>query len=368
MEHILQLLHYACSFFVVLSVIVFVHEFGHYIVAKWSGVKIEAFSIGFGKELFGWTDRSGTRWKVSLVPMGGYVKMYGDGSAASTPDAEKAAVMTDEEKAISFHHKPLHKKAAVVVAGPVFNFLLTIVILTGLIMMNGISSTAPVVGDILPESSAAEAGLKTGDRILSVDGKEVKVFNDIPGFIATNLGTPVSLRILRDGQEETLTLSPRMTEDQDAFGNTVSRPLLGIKSQPYEQQHIGFFGAIGEAVKRTIQICEMTLKAVSQIITGDRSAKELKGPIGIAQLSGQATQMDFVTVLWFIALLSANLGLVNLFPIPLLDGGHLMYYAIEAVRGKPLAEKVQDYGFRLGFAVVAMLMVFAIFNDLRNIF
>lgn len=368
MEHILQLLHYAWSFFVVLSVIVFIHEFGHYIVAKWCGVKIEAFSIGFGKELFGWTDRSGTRWKFSLVPMGGYVKMFGDGSAASTPDAELNATMTEAEKAVSFHHKPLYKKAAVVVAGPVFNFLLTISLLTGLILANGISSTAPVVGEILADSSAADAGLLSGDRILSVDGKEVKVFNDIPGYIATNLGTNVTLRIERDGKEQDVTLAPRMTEDKDAFGNTINVPRIGLKSLPYEGMHLGFFGALKEAVTRTIQICEMTLKAVSQIILGDRSAKELKGPLGIAQLSGQATQMDFVTVLWFIALLSANLGLVNLFPIPLLDGGHLMYYAIEAIRGKPLAEKVQDYGFRFGFAVVAMLMVFAIFNDLRNIF
>lgn len=368
MEHFLHLFHYAWSFFIVLSVIVFIHEFGHYIVAKWCGVKIEAFSIGFGKEIAGWTDKSGTRWKLSLVPMGGYVKMFGDGSAASTPDAELNAAMTEEEKAVSFHHKPLLRKAAVVVAGPVFNFLLTISILTGLILANGISSTAPVVGEILPGSAAAEAGLVSGDRILSVDGKTVEVFNDIPGLIATNLGTPVAVLILRHEKEQTITLSPRMTEDKDALGNTIKRPLLGIQSQPYEQMEIGFFGAIGEAVKRTYQICEMTLKAVGQIIVGDRSARELKGPLGIAQLSGQATQVDFVTVLWFIALISANLGLVNLFPIPLLDGGHLLYYAIEALRGKPLADKIQDYGFRFGFALVAMLMVFAIFNDLRNIF
>lgn len=367
MDAFLHLLHYVWSFFVILSVIVFIHEFGHYIIAKWCGVKIEAFSIGFGKEITGWTDRSGTRWKLSLVPMGGYVKMFGDAGAASTQDNQKLAAMSAEERAISFHFKPLWKKAAVVFAGPLFNFILTIVILTGLILVNGISSTAPIVGEVLPDSSAEKAGLQTGDRILTVDGYEVSVFNDIPGQIATNLGTPVLLEIDRGGNKMQVTLTPVMTEAEDGLGNTIKRPLLGIKSMPYEQMDIGFFEALQEATKRTYEICVMTLKAVKQIIVGDRSPQELKGPLGIAQLSGQATQIDTATVLWLIALLSTNLGLVNLFPIPLLDGGHLLYYTIEAVRGKPLADKVQEYGFRIGFALIAGLMVFAIFNDLRNI-
>lgn len=368
MDSLLQILHHAWSFFIVLSVIVFVHEFGHYLVAKWAGVRIMAFSIGFGKEIAGWNDRSGTRWKLSFIPMGGYVKMFGDAGAASTPDAELNQHMTEEEKRVSFHHKPLWKKALVVAAGPAFNFMLTIAILTGLILTNGISSTAPVVGKVMEDTAAAEAGLQEGDRILTVDGREIKVFNDIPAYIATNLGTAITLHIERAGQTMDVTLTPRMVESRDALGNPVTRPLIGLQSQPYEQMDIGFGGALAEAVKRTYQICALTLNAVGQIITGQRTAEELKGPIGIAQLSGQATQVDFMTVLWLIAMLSANLGLVNLFPIPLLDGGHLLYYAVEALTGRPLAEKVQEYGFRFGFILVACLMAFTLFNDLRNIF
>lgn len=368
LDGLLNTLHYAWSFFVILSVIVFVHEFGHYIVAKWCGVRIEAFSIGFGKEVFGWNDKSGTRWKVSLVPMGGYVKMYGDAGAASTPDAGKNAAMSEEDRRVSFHHKPLWQKAAVVAAGPAFNFILTIAILTGMLMTFGMPSTTPVVNEVLPGSAAEEAGFRTGDLLLSIDGNEVDTFADIPRLIATNTGTPVTIAFEREGTQMSQTITPRMTEIDDAFGNKVKWPMLGIKSQEHAKVEMNFFAAIGEAGQRTWSICETSLEAVGQIITGHREASELKGPIGIAKLSGQATGMDFATVLWFIAMLSANLGLVNLFPIPLLDGGHLMYYAIEAGTGKPLAEKFQEYGFRLGFALIVCLMAFTILNDIRTIF
>lgn len=367
-DGLLNALHYTWSFFVILSVIVFIHEFGHYIIAKWCGVKIEAFSIGFGKELFGWNDKSGTRWKFSLIPMGGYVKMFGDSGAASTPDNEKAATMTEEEKAVSFHYKPLWKKAAVVAAGPAFNFILTISILTGMLMTYGMASTDAIVSEVLPDSAAQEAGIQSGDLILAVDGQEVGSFNDIPRLIATNTGTQVTLLIERDGAKVQETLTPRMTEIDDAFGNKVKWPMIGIRSHEQTKADMGFFEAIGEASYRTYNICVTSLDAVGQMIMGDRAATELKGPLGIAKLSGQATGMDFSTVLWFIAMLSANLGLVNLFPIPLLDGGHLLFYAIEAGTGRPLAEKFQEYGFRVGFAFIICLMAFTILNDLRTIF
>ncbi|MCH2546345.1 MAG: RIP metalloprotease RseP [Alphaproteobacteria bacterium] len=367
-EGFLNTIHYAWSFFLILSVIVFIHEFGHYIIAKWCGVKIEAFSIGFGKELFGWNDKSGTRWKFSLIPMGGYVKMFGDSGAASTPDAEKAATMTDEEKDVSFHYKPLWKKAAIVAAGPAFNFILTISILTGILLTYGMASTTPVVSVVLPDSVASTADFKSGDIIVSIDGKEVKTFGDIPRIIATNTGTPVHIVSERDGTIIEQDVTPRMTQIDDAFGNKVDWPMLGIQSQEHTSQDMGFFEAVLESVKRTYNICATSLYAVGQMITGDRDASELKGPIGIAKLSGQATVMDFGTIIWFIAMLSANLGLVNLFPIPLLDGGHLLFYAIEATTGRPLAEKFQEYGFRVGFALIACLMAFTILNDLRTIF
>jgi regulator of sigma E protease len=368
MDAALNLLHTLLSFFIVISVIVFIHEFGHYIVAKWAGVKITAFSIGFGKELVGWTDRSGTRWKIAVLPLGGYVKMYGDASAASTADEDAMAQMSEAERALTFHHKPLYKKAAIVAAGPLFNFLLTIAVFCYFIMTSGLPSAEPVVGQLMPDSPAMQAGLKPGDRILKVNEYDINSFNDIPYRISTNLGTPVTLHLLRGGKEIEIVLTPKEVEDDDGLGNKVKRPLIGIKSTEIKYKDVGLASALGESVNRTYMICATTLKVVGQMVTGQRGARDLKGPVGIAQLSGQAAQKDFHTVLWLIALLSANLGLVNLFPIPLLDGGHLAYYTLEAVRGRPLAEKFQEYGFRFGFVVLASLMAFTLFNDVRRLF
>lgn len=368
MEHLLHFFHTLWSFFVVLSVIVFIHEFGHYIIAKLCGVRIVAFSIGFGKELFGWNDRSGTRWKVSLLPLGGYVKMYGDASAASTADEDLLENMPEEERKHTFHYKPLPKKMAIVAAGPVSNFILTITVFTYFIMTTGLPSAEPVVGDIMPDTPAAEAGLKSGDRILRINEDAVSSFNDIPYLISTNLGTPVTLLVQREGKEQVITLTPKEIEGDDGLGNKVKHPVIGIKSQDIKYENAGLANAVGEATRRTYLICASTMKVMGQMITGQRSAAALKGPVGIAQLSGQATDKDFHTVLWLIALLSANLGLVNLFPIPLLDGGHLAYYVAEAIRGRPLAQKVQEYGFKLGFAMLAMLMAFTLINDIAKFF
>lgn len=361
------ILHTMAAFFVVISVIVFIHEFGHYIVAKWCGVKIDAFAIGFGKELIGRTDKSGTRWKICLLPLGGYVKMYGDASAASTADEEALEEMNEDEKALTFHHKPLWKKAAIVAAGPIANFILTIGVFCYFIMTIGLTSADPVVGQVMEDSAAQEAGLQAGDRITHIDGKETKRFNDIAMQIATNLGEPVQLRVERGDEVQMITLSPREVESDDGLGNTIKRHLIGIQSSKINIKDVGLGTALAESVKRTYIICETTLKVIGQIITGKRSTEDLKGPVGIAQLSGQAADKDFTTVLWLIAMLSANLGLVNLLPIPLLDGGHLAYYAAEAARGKPLAEKVQEWGFKLGFVMLASLMALTVFNDFRRI-
>lgn len=367
MEHFISLLHTLFSFFVILSVIVFIHEFGHYIVAKLCGVRIVAFSIGFGKELFGWTDRSGTRWKVSLLPLGGYVKMYGDANAASTANAEALAKMSDAEKAQSFHFQPLRKKAAIVAAGPAANFLLTIALFTYFIFSSGLPSTEPVIGEVMKDSPAAEAGLQVGDRIIRINDTEIHRFNDIPYLLATNVGTPVTVYFTRADAPMQRTITPRQTEDEDGLGNKIKRPLIGIRSQEMNYEEVGLLRSLAEAVKRTYYLCETTIEVVGQMLTGQRGADELRGPVGIAQLSGQATDKGISTTLWFIAMLSANLGLVNLFPIPMLDGGHLLYYAAEAARGKPLAQRVQEYGFRLGLAVLAMLMAFTLINDVRQL-
>ncbi|MDE3015963.1 MAG: RIP metalloprotease RseP [Pseudomonadota bacterium] len=368
MELALHILHTLWSFFIVLSVVVFIHEFGHYVVARLCGVKIEAFSIGFGKELLGWNDRSGTRWKISALPLGGYVKMFGDASAASTADTEALENMSEADRKQTFYHKTLPGKAAIVTAGPAANFLLTIIVFTYFIMTVGLPSAEPVVGAVMPRSPAQSAGLETGDRILKINDDEVSSFNDIPYLISTNLGTPVVLSVERGKKIFPVRLTPEEVTEDDGLGNKIKHPLIGIKSVQIKYEDVGLAKAIGESTRRTYMLCASTLKVIGQIITGRRGAGDLKGPIGIAQLSGEATGKDFHTVLWLIAMLSANLGLVNLFPIPVLDGGHLAYYAIEAASGRPLAQKVQDFGFRIGFALLAMLMAFTVINDVRRLF
>lgn len=358
-----DILFKAANFIIILSVIVFVHEFGHYIIAKWAGVKIETFSIGFGRELTGWNDKSGTRWKISALPLGGYVKMYGDASEASTP-SEELINMSEEEKAKTFHHKPLHKKAAIVAAGPLANFLLTIIILTGFIYTRGISSTEPIIGAVMPQSAAESAGLQPGDRVIKVNGSTVEIFNDIPNAMLTNLGTPLTLQIERNGKVQDVTLTPKMVTDKDPFGSDFTHPVIGIVSTKLTSKTVGPIRAVWEATRLTYTFCITTLKGVGQIITGERSAtKDIKGPIGMAKMSGAAVEKGFHTTLYFIAILSANLGLVNLFPIPILDGGHLLFYLIQAVTRRPINPKLQEYSFRVGMALISMLMAFAVIND-----
>lgn len=366
--------HTVLSFALVISVIVFIHEFGHFWVARRCGVKVEVFSIGFGRELLGRTDRHGTRWKLALWPLGGYVKMYGDAGAASTADLKRLDQMSPEQRMLSFHHKPLWQKSLIVVAGPAANFLLAIAVFTYFIFTVGLASTEPVVGGIVKNSPAQIAKLKEGDRILKVDDTRIHTFNDIPAAIATNLGTPVMLTVKRGHEKFTVQLTPKEISEKDVLGNPVKRPLIGLRSQQIVYEDVGLLSAVGAATARTYDMCETSLKMLGQMITGKRGADELKGPLGIAKMSGEVTrqgdtwEQTLRMFLWFVALLSVNLGMVNLFPIPMLDGGHLAFYCIEAVRGRPLAERFQEYSFRFGFAVIACLMAFTLFNDVKHIF
>lgn len=364
----LTILHTLAAFIVVISIIIFIHEFGHYIVAKMCGVRITTFSIGFGKELFGWNDKSGTRWRVAALPLGGYVKMFGDSTAASTADAEAMDAMSEDDKKVTFHHKKLWQKSLIVMAGPAFNFMLSIAIFTYFIATNGLASSEPIAGKILENSAAAEAGLQVGDRITMIDDKKVYSFSDIPYYISTNINTAIKLKVERGDEKLDIILTPKQVEEDDGLGNKMKRPLIGIGSREVKYKEVGFFHALGEAANHTYRFCVINLRAIGQLITGQRSPTELKGMVGIAQVSGQAANKGLDTFILIIANLSAAIGLFNLFPIPVLDGGHLLFYTIEAIFRRPLAEKVQEWSFKVGFALVACLMAFTLVNDIRKLF
>lgn len=361
--------NYGVMFLVVLTILVFVHEMGHFLVARRNGVRVEVFSIGFGPEIFGRTDRLGTRWKFSAIPLGGYVKMFGDAGAASTP-GNNLDKMTPAQRAVSFHHKRVGQRMAVVVAGPAANFLFAIIALAFMFMVYGQPYTPPVIREVLPDGAAAEAGMKAGDRIVSMDGRATPRFEDVLGVIVMNPGRTVQMVVERTESEGAkpqpieLTVTPRAEKMEDRFGNIHTIGRLGVMRGNDEYRRQTPLTALWEAGKETVRLTEGTLDAVWQMALGMRSANELGGPIRIAQMSGQVAQTGFVTMIWFVAVLSINLGLINLFPIPMLDGGHLLYYAVEAVRGRPLGERAQEYGFRLGLALVLTSMVFATWNDL----
>ncbi|MGP1395824.1 MAG: RIP metalloprotease RseP [Inquilinaceae bacterium] len=353
-------LGYLLPFLVVLTVLVFVHELGHYWVARRNGVRVEVFSVGFGPELFGFTDRAQTRWKFSAIPLGGYVKMYGDADAASSPD-EAVPHMTAEQQAESFHHKRLGQRAAIVAAGPAANFLFAFVAFAALFLMGEHPFPAAKVGEVQAGSAAEAAGILPGDRIVEVDGVAISRFAELANLVRASDGEGISLTLRRDDESFTVQATPEMATVTLTDGQEVQVPRLGLVAEtgPY-----GPLEALGQAATETASITWLTLSGVGEIIAGDRGAEELGGPLRIAQMSGNVAQIGVVAVLWFMAILSINLGLINLFPVPMLDGGHLMFYAFEAVRGRPLGQRAQEYGFRIGLALVLTLMIFATWNDL----
>lgn len=351
------------AFLVVLTVLVFVHELGHYLSARRNGVKVQIFSIGFGPELVGWTDRAGTRWKLSLIPIGGYVKMFGDADVASMP-GETVEDMTEEEKGVSFFHKRLMQRVEIVAAGPAANFLFAIVVLSGFFMTVGQPFTPADIGEIVPGSAAERAGLQPKDTIVAIDGKPIERFEDIQQIVGLDAGEALQLTVRRDGQSLTLSATPSIEEEKDIFGNVHRIGRLGIKRNGTEFVRRDPVSAVWRSVGETWNIAAGTLQAAGQMVMGRRTADELGGPIAIAQMSGVVARVGFVDLIRFMALLSVNLGLINLFPIPILDGGHLLFYAAEAIRGRPLGQRTQEYGFRVGLALVLTLMIFVTWNDL----
>lgn len=359
---------YLVPFLFVLTIVVFFHELGHFLVARLCGIKVLTFSIGFGPEIVGFYDRYGTRWKISAVPLGGYVKFLGDENAASKPDHETAASMTDEEKAVSFIHKPVGPRAAVVAAGPIANFILAIAIFAGVFMIFGKQTTSARVDTVQPASAAQAAGFQPGDLVVAINGENIDSFAEMQRIVSINAGDPLAIEVERGGVHVTLKATPELKELKDKFGNVQRLGVLGISRSmapgDIKTEKVGPLRAVVMAVQRTWYVIDRTGSYIGGIFTGRESADQLGGPIRIAQVSGQVATAGFVPLIELTAVLSISIGLLNLFPIPLLDGGHLLFYGIEAIRGRPLPEQAQEVGFRVGFVLVLLLMGFAMRNDL----
>ncbi|MSO68884.1 MAG: RIP metalloprotease RseP [Alphaproteobacteria bacterium] len=365
MELISSIWGYAWPFLATITVIVFVHELGHYLVARANGVRIEVFSIGFGPELFGFRDSHGTRWKLSLLPLGGYVKFFGDANVASGAKDPATFVPIEEDRRVSFYHKRVGQRAAVVVGGPLGNFVFAIIVFAFLFGFVGERYTAPDIVDVLPGGAAESAGIKPGDRLIAIQGQPVERFEDLQSVVETNPGTPLSIVVRRGEAEIALTAIPELTQVTDGFGGTRQIGRLGVKGGQVAFREVGTGEAMWGAVRETFTIAISTLKAVGQMISGSRSTEELGGPIQIGRMSGEiAKDGAFFSLIYFMAILSINLGLINLFPVPMLDGGHLIFYVWEAIAGRPLKPRVQEIGMRVGFVLVIALMVWVTSKDL----
>lgn len=361
------LLSYLVPFLVVLTVIVFVHEMGHYLVARWNGVAIQTFSIGFGRELIGWNDRQGTRWRISAIPLGGYVRFVGDMNAASVPDPDAAAKVDPALAPRLFVNKNVWQRIAIVAAGPLANVLLTFLILYALLLGYGRYTIPAEVGEVMPGSVAEAAGLMSGDEILAVDGYVVHGFSDLVRYVATSPERPIVMDLDRGGEKLTLTLTPQAVEQQDRFGNSQRIGQIGVRSNATEADVRLYRPGPAEAVGMTFEeirfIIQRTAAFLGDFFVGRGDVEQLGGPVKVAKVSGEVATLGVVALINLMALLSLNIGIFNLLPVPMLDGGHLLYYLIEAVRGRPLSVRIQEIGFRFGFALVLALMIFTLFND-----
>ncbi len=357
------------SFAVAITILVFVHEMGHYLVARRFGVRVEVFSIGFGPELFGWDDRHGTRWRVSLIPLGGYVRFFGDSDAASSADRARLASMTPEEREGAFHLKPLYQRVLIVAAGPIVNILFAVLIYAGLFTVYGQAVRPPVVVEVQEDSPAAVAGLQPGDRIVSLAGHDVDDAADLVRLVGLYPGQRVTVVVDRDGHRFVREVTLARVRLEDRFGNRYETGRLGVMlpARPTEIRRFGPVRAVGAAVAETVEMMRMMLTVVGQVIMGVRSLDDLGGPVKIAKVSGEQASLGLVSFVAFLALISVNLGLVNLFPIPMLDGGHLFFYAIEAVRGSPVPPRVQEWSSLVGLGLLLALVLLVTWNDLRTL-
>ncbi|MBN9147342.1 MULTISPECIES: RIP metalloprotease RseP [unclassified Nitrobacter] len=365
------LIGYIVPFLFVLTIVVFFHELGHFLIARWAGVKILTFSVGFGPELVGFNDRHGTRWKLSAIPLGGYVKFFGDDTEASTPSSAALASMTAEERDGSFHHKNVGRRAAIVAAGPIANFILAIFIFAGLFTILGKPSTTARVDGVLAGSAADVAGFKPGDVVTAINGSKIDSFSDMQRIVGTSAGETLTFAVKRGDSIVDLRGTPELKEIKDRFGNEHRIGVLGISraTSPGDvtTERVNPATALWLGVKETWFVVDRTLAYIGGIFTGREDPDQVGGPIRIAQISGQVATIGFGALIHLAAVLSVSIGLLNLFPVPLLDGGHLLFYAVEAVRGRPMSERAQEMGFRIGLGLVLMLMVFATYNDILHL-
>ena len=365
------LIGYVVPFLFVLTVVVFFHELGHFLMARLCGIKVLVFSIGFGPEIAGFNDRYGTRWKISAVPLGGYVKFFGDDNAASVPDQAAAASMSDADRKDSFMFQPVGSRAAVVAAGPIANFMLAIAIFAAIFMTVGKQTTSARVDAVQPASAAEAAGFKPGDLVLAINGEKIESFSDMQRIVSISAGETLSIDVDRGGAPINLKAAPQLKELKDNFGNVHRLGVLGISRSmspgDIKTEKAGPLRAIVMGAQETWFVVDRTLAYIGGVFVGREAADQLGGPIRIAQVSGQVATAGFTALIHLTAVLSVSIGLLNLFPIPLLDGGHLLFYAIETIRGRPLSERAQEVGFRIGLAVVVMLMIFATFNDILRL-
>ena len=366
---ITTILYTIVPFVFVMTVVVFFHELGHFLVGRWCGVKVDAFSIGFGPEIYARVDRHGTRWRVAAIPLGGYVKFHGDMNAASVGTDETLAVMPAAERAVTFAAQPVHERAAIVAAGPVANFILALVIMSGIFYVEGRSILLPRVASVQAESAAARAGFAAGDIVRSIDGQPIRSFLDMQKVVSASSGIPLTFGVERGGRELDLTATPERRDVKGPLG-TSNIGVLGVAASTdaadVTTERLGLGASLKEAASETWFVIDRTAAYVGGLVVGREKPDQLSGPIGVAGVAGQVAKIGMVPLLNLIAILSISIGLLNLVPVPLLDGGHLLYFAFEALRGKPMSLGAQEFGFKVGLALVSMLMIFATYNDIAH--
>ena len=360
-------IQYFLAFALLITVVVFIHELGHYSVGRWCGIGVETFSIGMGKQIWGKRDKSGTLWRVAILPIGGYVKFYGD----EDPSGKKLETSDNIDGDKNFHNKSVWKKIATTAAGPLFNFILAIFIFSIIFFFRGESLVQPYVGQVVDESPAYNAGLKTGDEIIYADGNEILYFNDLRNYVLENPSSEIELTIIRDGLEETVFLTPEVISSKDRFGNEYSSARIGVigsqNPEHVELRKYGFISSLFRGTKETYNLSAKILNYLGNLIVGRESIDQMGGPIKIIQISGEISNYGIIPLLALIAAISVNLGIINLLPIPVLDGGHLLYYSFEVLRGKPLSQKTQEVGMQIGMSLLIALMIFVTFLDISRL-